>query len=399
MNRYYLMQHISYHLHTLVRCYSINYELLESFSARIDFRDDKLEKTLVDYFSSVQQDIPVFLSINQQYIYAWIPAADQIFIVGPVTFPTPIYIKNQKFISSLNNDLLESIPICEFNDFTADVLLIANLYRQQSLDKQILLLENCFIPQIEEKLEKSYSEIVFENHEIGKSHNPYDQEVREFISIEKGNIEQLRKSLTEDYPGEIGTLARTPLRHMKNRGIVIITLASRAAMRGGVLPEIAYSLSDSYIQKIEDCDDIPTIMHLFHAAEYRYAQMVQDLSEAKSEKNSKYMNPYTDKCKAYIFSHLHEKISIHDMAIKLNVRDNYLSEVFQKYENMTLTDYIHKEKIKLTQNLLIYSRYTYSEIATYLGFYSQSHLGKLFKKQTEMTLRQYRLKYGVKEFI
>lgn len=44
--------------------------------------------------------------------------------------------------------------------------------------------------------------------------------------------------------------------------------------------------------------------------------------------------------------------------------------------------------------LLAYSPYSYIEIATYLGFSSQSHLGKVFKKYTGMTLRQYRGKYG-----
>ena len=50
--------------------------------------------------------------------------------------------------------------------------------------------------------------------------------------------------------------------------------------------------------------------------------------------------------------------------------------------------------VSLTKNLLTYSPYSYIEIATYLGFSSQSHLGKVFKKYTDMTLRQYRERYG-----
>ena len=64
---------------------------------------------------------------------------------------------------------------------------------------------------------------------------------------------------------------------------------------------------------------------------------------------------------------------------------------------MTLTDFILQEKVKLTKNLLTYSPYSYIEIATYLGFSSQSHLGKVFKKYTDMTLRQYRERYGREE--
>lgn len=400
MNDHYLMRHISYHLHTIVRCYSGKQELLESFSARTDLQDDNLGEILTGCFeaAAASKNSPIFLSINQQLNYAWIPASDKNFMIGPVSFPYPVYVINQHSIPKLSQELIKLVPACEFKDFTADVLLVYNLCRETLFDEQTLLLENCVKPQIEDELEKTFSEIVFENREINKIHNPRDQEIREFMSIEKGDIENLRKSLSEDYPGEIGTLARTPLRHMKNRGIVVIGLASRAAIRGGLLPEIAYSLSDSYIQKIEDCSDIATILHLFHAAEYRYTQMVRDLNEAKNGADNKVTNPYSEKCKTYIFSHLHDKISIQDMADELKVSSNYLSEVFHKHENITLTNYIMKEKIKLTQNLLIYSQYTYSEIATYLGFSSQSHLGKQFKKQTGMTLRQYRLQYGVKEF-
>ena len=77
----------------------------------------------------------------------------------------------------------------------------------------------------------------------------------------------------------------------------------------------------------------------------------------------------------------------------LHLNANYLSELFKKYENITLTDFILKEKVKLARNLLSYSPYSYIEIATYLGFSSQSHLGKVFKKYTGMTMRQYREKY------
>ena len=42
--------------------------------------------------------------------------------------------------------------------------------------------------------------------------------------------------------------------------------------------------------------------------------------------------------------------------------------------------------------MLAYSDYSYSDIANYLGFASQSHLGR--QKNEGMTLREYRLRYG-----
>ena len=262
----------------------------------------------------------------------------------------------------------------------------------------MLLMENCIDARTDEKLQESYSKLVFENREYGKIHNPYDQELREFSSIENGNLDQLKRSIDEDYTGEIGLLADQPLRNAKNRAIVVVTLASRAAMRGGVVPEAAYSLSDSYIQKIEKCRDIPAVFHLFYAAEYEYARMVKELNDQKEGILAKDKNPHISKCKDYIFSHLHGKLSVQDIADALGLNAGYLSELFHACEKITLSEYIRREKINLAKNLLIYSRYSYSEISTYLGFSSQSHLGKYFKASTGMTMRQYRSVYGVKEF-
>lgn len=404
MNLHYLMEYISRRLHTLVRRYTMSWELLGIFCARTDFQDDHLGEWIKNWFSSRQssnslpRNIPAFLSLNQQAVYASVPAGSEIFLVGPVSFSSPVKIQRQDTLPPFDRAFQVLIPVCDLHEFLSDILLITNLFRAESIDEETLLLENCIDPQIRHELEIRYMEYTFENQEIGRLHNPHDQELREFSSIAKGDIEGLKSSLSEDYPGEVGRLAKTPLRQMKNRGIVVVALACRAAIKGGILPEVAYSLSDSYIQKIEDCDDIPTILHLFHSAEYRYAQMVHDHNEKKTLQKMPRPNTYTEKCKTYIFSHLHEKIHVQNIAKELNLNANYLSELFRRYEGMTITEYIHCQKIKLAQNLLTYSGYTYSEIASYLGYSSQSHLGRHFKQYTGITMCQYRNEYGTGSF-
>src|SRR5699024_7151968 len=109
-------------------------------------------------------------------------------------------------------------------------------------------------------------------------------------------------------------------------------------------------------------------------------------------------NPHIRKCKDYIFSHLHDKIQVQEIADTLGLNANYLSELFHSCEKISLTRFIRREKMNLVKNLLVYSPYSYSQIATYLGFASQSHLGAQFKKDTGMTMRQYRNLYGRREF-
>lgn len=102
------------------------------------------------------------------------------------------------------------------------------------------------------------------------------------------------------------------------------------------------------------------------------------------------------KCKDYIFTHLHGKLTLTRIADALSLNASYLSSLFHRSEGISITEFIRNEKINLAQNLLMYSDYSYSEIAAYLGFASQSHLGTQFRKTVGMTLREYREIYGKK---
>ena len=400
MNDQYLMQYISYHLHTYVRKYTNTGALLSEFCARKDLHDTPAGPAILPVYHSDYGSLsfPVFCSVNARMIYALIPADAFIFQVGPVCLPSSVSLKYTIQDDSLTIESADTIPLCEFRAFTTDVLLVYNLFHEEILEESSLLLLNCIHQDIENQARKYFSEIVFKNHKYVKKHNPYDQEIREFSSIENGDLEQLKQSHAEDYPGKIGTLSKDPVRHMKNLGIVVVTLASRAAIRGGLLPEVSFSLSDSYIQSFEECDDIATLFHLIRASEYHYAQMVRDLKNEQHGTASKDKNPHIQKCKDYVFAHLHEKISVQQIANELGLNANYLSELFQKCEHISLTKFIQSEKISLAKNLLIYSHYSYIEIAAYLGYSSQSHLGKQFKEKTGYTLRKYRETFGKKEF-
>ena len=150
--------------------------------------------------------------------------------------------------------------------------------------------------------------------------------------------------------------------------------------------------------KFEEAVSPEAALSLGRQAEYHYACLVQ---EAKKERTLpetvRNTNSNISLCKDYIFSHLHEKIRISDIAKELYLNPNYLSDLFRKAEGITISGYILQEKLKLVKNMLIYSRYSYNEIASYLGFSSQSHLGMRFRKHTGMTLHQYRETYGRKE--
>lgn len=180
--------------------------------------------------------------------------------------------------------------------------------------------------------------------------------------------------------------------------IIVVTLSCRAAIRGGITPEISFSLSDTYINKIESLDDYNSIEKLMRQSQYEYAKLVNNFKNMSNKNSNKNQNLYIEQCKDYIFSHLHDKIKIPEIASKLSLNPNYLSVLFRKHEGISIKEFIINEKIKIVKNLLTHSEYSYIEISNCMSFSSQSHLEKQFKKMTGSTLREYREKYYLKKF-
>lgn len=394
-----LLQYLSKKMHTHAYKLTIDGEITFSCCKVLAFQDTYIkDKDFLDFLlESLPQGIPCLRSIRQKNIYGIVTGHNAIYIVGPVSFASPVYLNCDYNELILEEEIEKYVPQVNPDDYLEDILFLNHMITGVESTTEQIIETNCLNHDHTGKVQKHFNDILFENHENNVHHNPYDQEMREFGSIENGDLIQLEKSLQEDYDGTIGTLAKDPLRNLKNLGIVLVTLASRAAIRGGLSPEISFSLSNSYIQQIEECKDLALVAPLAHKAEFQYAEMVHEIKEKQKGILKKQKNPRINKCKDFIFSHLHDRITLEDLAVEADCNPNYLSQLFKECEGISISGYILQEKINRAKNLLIYSDYSYIEIATYLGFSSQSHLGTQFKKHTGYTLRQYREIYGRKE--
>lgn len=394
-----LLQYLSKKLHTHAYKLTIDGEITFSCCKVLAFQDTYIkDKEFLGFLlESLPQGVPCLRSIRQKDIYGIVTGRNAIYIVGPVSFASPVYLNCDYNELILEEEIEKYVPQVNPDDYLEDILFLNHMITGVESTTEQIIETNCLNHDHTGKVQKHFNDILFENHENNVHHNPYDQEMREFGSIENGDLIQLEKSMQEDYDGTIGTLAKDPLRNLKNLGIVLVTLASRAAIRGGLSPEISFSLSDSYIQQIEECKDLALVAPLAHKAEFQYAEMVHEIKEKQKGILKKQKNPRINKCKDFIFSHLHDRITLEDLAAEADCNPNYLSQLFKECEGISISGYILQEKINRAKNLLIYSDYSYIEIATYLGFSSQSHLGTQFKKHTRYTLRQYREIYGRKE--
>ena len=105
-----------------------------------------------------------------------------------------------------------------------------------------------------------------------------------------------------------------------------MALITRAAIRGGMDPDEAYSLSDYYIQQIEspDCTDLNNIMDIHFLAYDTFIHRVHEI-----QLQGKEYSPFVNDCIALIHRNIYEKITLEDPAEALGYSTYYLSSQFK----------------------------------------------------------------------
>ena len=202
--------------------------------------------------------------------------------------------------------------------------------------------------------------------------------------IRKGDTVTLKRWMSEAPAVRGGTIAPNQLRQLRNTFIVAVTLASRAAIRGGMREDDAFTLSDGYIQRVELLSDPGKIMNLQYHMILEYTEQVEKLHRAKH--TSKLATDVAN----YVRHHLSEPISTEKMAEAFYLSRPYLSAKFRQETGETLTDFILREKTEEAKRLLRYSDKSASAIGAYLGFSSHGHFIRVFKKYAGLTPNDFR---------
>lgn len=236
-------------------------------------------------------------------------------------------------------------------------------------------------------LDKKTRKILLESRESFIPHTPYIYEKNMLEAVRMGDTELAKESLRlMNASGKAGTLSKNPLRQAQIIFISLITQITRAAMDAGVPEDLAYAMSDSYIQTSENCTRVSQIQTLQERAIGDFASAV------KHQKNSPPFSKAIRKAVNYINSHMQEKISLEILAEVSGLSQGRFSHLFREETGMSPMTYLQAERIKTAKNMLLYTEYTVSEISTILCFSSESHFIKIFKQSEGMSPGKYRNK-------
>jgi AraC-like DNA-binding protein len=350
------------------------------------------------YDQLLRQPCPIIFTTEYEEIYIIIPVqyangTSTLLVIGPSLDSQPTEIGLRSLLSDVRIPAskheafvryYETLPVVPLIDSVhASMQLFYMLYREPVDLADIYTLsysmrsETFRVENLEQRLIQGRLTAVLH-------HDPLI-ETMIMQAIKEGNrdkVVQYSRELSKH--GQFGLLSRTSfLRSKKNLAIAGITLATRAAMEGGLDYETALTISDIYIQSVEELRDSQAISQFLEKSLAEFADQVN------LKKRRRYSKPING-CLYFIHKHLYEEISLSDLAVSVSLHPYYLSSLFRKEVGRTLGEYIRDTKIEEAAKLLRLTDQSITEISAALHFHDQSYFTKTFKKVMGTTPKQYR---------
>lgn len=224
--------------------------------------------------------------------------------------------------------------------------------------------EACYVER--EKLEKSY-----------------DGENEFLKAIELGQVHKADMIMKNYTVTRLEQRLPDSVRNVKNYSIILNTLLRKAAEKGGVHPLHIHKISSGYAKEIEALTSVDAALALHKKMVHKYCLLVKNHS-------LKSYSPLIKKVLTNIDADLTADLTLNTQAELLNVNASYLSALFKKEMEMTLTDYVNKSRVTHAITLLNTSNMQVQLIAQYCGVPDVNYFTKLFKKYVGKTPQEYR---------
>ena len=231
---------------------------------------------------------------------------------------------------------------------------------------------------------------IFQGREDEIKHPAFEWEMGLYSIIAEGKADLIDEYVAgKPAPDakERGVLSENPLRNSMYHLVSMVTMITRVCISHGLDQEIAYKMSDAFIQKADRLKTADEVRAYQYSIVYQYASIMG--SFRKKNVNSRQIV----RCIDYISQHLHEKISMEELAGYVQLNETYLSKLFKKETGQSVSEFIRDKKVEEACALLRYSDKTSVEIAADMGFSSHSYFISIFKKVTGMTPKEYRDQY------
>lgn len=216
-------------------------------------------------------------------------------------------------------------------------------------------------------------------------YKPYHTERSLYILVSTGNVDGLEARNPSLKRKGLGTMSKNELRNIRYHLIVNTSNCARACIASGMTTDMAYTLSDLYIQKADVATSISELEEINYQMMFDYTKRMKELKE----KATGYPPEIIDAIH-YINSNLHRELHASEVAKYLNISTSTFSNKFYASTGTKFNPYVEERRINLAKHYLRFTNLPVSEIASNLAFCSQSYFSTRFKENVGITPLQFR---------
>ncbi len=241
-----------------------------------------------------------------------------------------------------------------------------------------------FIQDVSEKDNKT--ELYEKNY--SKIYRRYDQEKQFLSMIRNGDTKNIMSAFEKlSSPQALSDFPKENLNYYASGyGLAILKALSRKAAEESGLSVITI---DEITQKYTQLSSISKNADL--QTRYQIEMIVELTKAVHNHKLSldKY-SPPIQRVLEYMNLHLGDHISNEDLSANANMSISHLAKVFKKETGVTMTEYIALFRCKKAANLLKKTNLPVQEISSYVGYPDNNYFVKVFKKNYDMTPTEFR---------
>ncbi|MDD2533681.1 MAG: AraC family transcriptional regulator [Eubacteriales bacterium] len=315
---------------------------------------------------------------------------DQVIIlVGPYLNEAPDRNHASKLLASNHLALSLLMPLLKYFSFIPLCEDLPIFKALQNLDKIMTRSQTTRVYQHyqhypTDQIAQSFSpqESHFETMKLVE--NSYVLEDKLLVAVAEGNSQEAILHLS-DLIRTGARLNRTGerVRDERNLCIVLNSLLRKTVQQVGVHPIYLDATSGEFARSIEQCKTVAEVERL-------RVQMVRTYCELVNRLNLKAFSIPIRKALNYINLNLSKTITVKEIAAEIDCSPHYLSTIFNKELNQSISDYIHSHRLKEAAELLRKTNLSVQHIATYVGYSDTNYFTRLFHKLYGKTPSQHR---------
>lgn len=223
--------------------------------------------------------------------------------------------------------------------------------------------------------------------DLEKAMRQYEMENRFLSLIEQGRAEAALAAWERlsNLPST-KELSVPGLQSMIANATSLRTLTRKAAERGGAHPVTVDTISVAYAQKMYTARTRNELIKMLPS-------MIREFAYAVHEAQKMHYSPAVTLAVNYLRLHLSQEVDIQKMARLAGCAPGYLGKLFKKETGMTIAQFVAQERCSTAANLLAQTTLPVQDISAHVGYLDSNYFVKVFRHCKGMTPTDYRNKF------